>query len=423
MATGGYCWKPEYDEKNNILKPVANPDQAEFRKELKEQAKWAGNIVVASDPDPSGDFIAWSISRFLKSSLLKRGQIRHVSKSGIVQSLSETSELNESMLESRLKNRYLIRNIWMQIPELPDFGLAGVASAFSSDLPYRSFLDENGVEYKSSQPVALSKDEWIQVHPDPSLNEFRNQKPLSTFDVIDKTVRNKTTNTYSEAESLLFDLFQHKLPLSNDSLISYPRTDANALYSETWESLFLQFNQLGINRAFKPSFLRETADANEPHESIHPLKLLHRPEQISGELARKPGELYKLIYEETLKAVSMPAALDQPLINKLLGDIHFYPANGEVKRIPESLRPVCSVSDFGHRLKQLSLITPSSFGSKLDQWISGGILKSEGSYLTPGKMVLPYLNRSETYYRKFIRLKEQLHQDLQPETVYHILTS
>jgi hypothetical protein len=423
MATGGYCWTPEYDVHQNRLKAVANPDQAAFRKELREQAKWAGNIVIASDMDASGDFIAWSISRFLKTSLLMRGQIRHVSKRGIVQSLSETSELNETFLENRLRNRFLIRQVWQQTRALPDMDIAAISAIFSKNIPFQSFLDESGNEYKSSRPVEGTPGEWFPVRPDSSLNEFRNHKPLSTFDVVELAVRKNIASTYPGAESLLFELFQHKLHLTDESLISYPRTEANAFYSETWESIYQRYLNAGLRQVFKPTFLRETADRDEPHESIYPLRIDLLPEQVKGELSGSLGSLYELIHTRTLQAVTMPETLAKILTNQFLGDVFFYPSVDGLEPNAESLRPVCTVTEFGNRLCKLGLITPSSFGSKLEEWEKNGFISIQNAVVQPGKRVLPHLENSDSYLLLFNKLATALSSDLNPETVRQILTS
>ncbi|PWN07092.1 toprim domain-containing protein [Rhodohalobacter mucosus] len=423
LSTGGYCWKPEYDPDRNRLNAVANPDQAVFRKELKEQSKWAGNIVVATDTDPSGDFIAWSLSRFLKSSLLKRGKIRHISKAGIIQMLSETTELNASHLEERLKNRHMIRTLWHRASSLPEPDMAAVAAAFSGKLPYQTFADENGYTFKSTHAVYASPDEWFPVSPDPALDEFRNYRPLSTFDIIEYAVQHGVSDTYTEAEQLLFSLFQHRLHLCNESLISYPRTDANAFYSETWEGLHTRFLQTGADTVFKPGFLRETADPNIPHESVHPLRLDLTPDRVKGELDTKTGELYRLIYHYTLRSLSMPEPLDQPLTNDLMGDACFYTAEKRDKSETESLRPVCTVSDFGKRVNKLGFITPSVFGTRINEWIDKEYITVENRLVLPGRKVLPMMKRSEYYLQLLLELKSASRENLEPETVKRILTS
>ncbi|MDX1591177.1 MAG: toprim domain-containing protein [Balneolaceae bacterium] len=423
MSTGGYCWHPEYDLKQNRLKAVANPEQAAFRKELKEQAAWAGNIVVATDTDPSGDFIAWCLGRFLKTMMIKRGKIRHISKSGIIQMLSETTELNDTYLENRLKNRHMIRSVWHRLPTLPDPELAAIAAAFSTRLPFSTFADETGTIYKSSQPVTASPDEWFPVSPDSSLNEFRNYKPLSTFDIIESAVQADIASSYSEAENLLYALFQHRLNLSDQSLISYPRTDANAFYPETWEGLHTQFLASGIKSSFKPSFLRETANPDIPHESVYPLQLDLDPDDAAGRMDSQKGELYRLIHSHTLRACSMPEPLQSPLVNDLLGDGFFYTEGKENGAARHSLRPICTVSDFGKRLNSLDAMTPSVFGTRLHEWLDKKYITINGQQVLPGKKCLPLLNRSEHFLQMLQNLQKAREENLDPETVKRILTS
>ncbi len=424
MATGGFCWKPDYNAEKNSLKPVADPDKLDFRNELREQAKWAGNIVVASDTDPSGDFIAWSVSRFLKSAVLLRGRIRRISKSGIVQTLTETTRLNDRVLEQRLKNRYLIRGLWNSEPSLPVFEYAAVASLFSSYVPYSRFLGENGNEYRSSQLLTANPDEWIQVRPNPGLNEFKSYKPLSTFDVLEMCVAEGLAPNYARAQELLQELFQTALPSSNEALISYPRTDSNAFYSETWDALRTQYLSFGNQNGLKPIFLQEIADDDDPHESIHPLRLDLTPNQANGELRSDLAGLYSRIYEETVKALAIPEELNEPLTNDFNPELYFYPSGDASDSHPASLRPVRSASDAGHRLVEPELISPSRYGEQLDRWIADQLLSVQSGYLTPGKKLSPYLDSADRYHTLFRQLKSLMNNSsLSPETVKRILTS
>jgi hypothetical protein len=424
MATGGFCWKPDYNAENNTLRAIADPDKLEFRKELKEQAKWAGNIVVASDSDPSGDFIAWSVSRFLKSSVLLRGSIRRISKSGIVQTLTETTRLNDRVLEQRLKNRYLIRQIWNSESSLPEFEHAAIASVFSSSVPYTRFLDEKGHEYRSSQPLTANPDEWIQVRPNSGLNEFKSYKPLSTFDVLEMCVSEGLAPNYHQAQELLQELFQTTLPSSNEALISYPRTDSNAFYSETWDALRTQYLTFGNQNSLKPIFLQEIADADEPHESIHPMRLDLTPVQAEGELKSGLANLYRRIYEETVKALTIPEELKEPLTNDFNPELFFYPVGNNGDSHPDSIRPVRNASDTGHRLVDLQLVSPSRYGELLDRWISGQLLSLNSGYLSPGKKLSPYMNSADRYHNLFRQLKALMNDTaLSPETVKRVLTS
>lgn len=424
LATGGFCWRPVYDPQKQTLKAIADPEKVNLRKELKEQAAWAGNIIIATDSDPSGDFIAWSISKFLKSSFLKRSQIRRLSKSGILSTISETTNLDPESLELRLKNRFLIHHEWNNIKSIPPFQTAVLASLFSSSNSFTHFLDNKGVEYRSSQPIQANLDEWLPVRQDRSLDEYRIQKPLSTFDVIEQTIKHGITSQFTEAQLLLQQLFQTTLLHSDQSLISYPRTVANAFYSETWDLLRNQKLSFTGQNDLKPTFLEEVADSNEPHESIHPLHLNLVPDQVSGELPKKIGQIYTLIYNSTSEAITLPQPVKISLVSDFYPDAAFYSVDDTNQAVPESLRPFFTIADIGKQLNKIGGISASSFGKQMDDWIKTGFLNIHSGRVTAGKQLAPLLNKSDRFFRILNELKILSTQsDLNPETVRGIITS
>jgi 5S rRNA maturation endonuclease (ribonuclease M5) len=424
LATGGYCWRPSFDTDNASLKSVADPEKRELRKELKEQARWAGNIIIATDPDPSGDFISWSLAKFLKNSHLKRSQIRNLSKNGIVQTVSETTVLDNSALEIQLRNQYLIRDTWKKTANMPDIYHAGLASLFCQSVPFTRFKDENSIEYHSSRPVILHGDEWISVRPDSGLLEYRVHKPLSTLDVLDFAVKASITDHFSEAQILLQQLFQTTLNYSDESLISYPRTAVNAFYSETWETLRTQYLSFGNQNQLKPIFLQEVADTDAPHESLHPLDLKLSPDKVKGELPKKVSDIYAYIYSETVKAITLPEKVNQPLVSDLNPDLFFYPTDEKSESVAESLLPAITISDLGQHLNKFNLLSHSGFGKQLDEWIEKKLLTLDKGHLKPGKTLFPLLEKSELFYQSFVRINSlKKRPSLSFETVQRVLTS
>lgn len=423
ISTDGYCWRPRYEPEKNQIKAIADPNKIELRKEIKEQAQWANNIVIAADSDPSGDFIAWSLARFLNMSGIKRGKLQHVSKNGILEMLSNVSELDVDSLEFRLKNRFLIQHEWNKSPQVPDFKFAGIVASFGASNTYQSFLDDRGNLFKSSVPFKCTVDEWLQVQRNNNKKHYNIHKPLSTYNVINEAVRTEIENNHRDAQWLLQQLFQTTLPFSNESLISYPRTEANAFYSETWETLRDQYVLFGSQNELKPRFLQEIADPETPHESIHPLSLQHTPKKISGELPRKISSLYKLIYDHTIKAIRLPVLLEHSWMSELHPEIYFYPVENN-QPSPSSLRPVIQVSELGVKLNTLGIARPSNFGELLDEWIQKKWIKLDKSITTPGKSVLKAIHRAGDFYKKFIELEQAAEKPaLKPETVRTIITS
>ncbi|MCC5942610.1 MAG: hypothetical protein JJU37_13805 [Balneolaceae bacterium] len=424
IATGGYCWHPQYNAEKNSLTPKADPDKIDIRRELKEQAQWANNVIIATDSDPSGDFIAWSVAKFLKRSAIRRGQIQSLSKTGIIQMLEDVREVDISFLESRLKNLFLIQSEWNKEKSLPQKELAGLVSLFGASGNFIHFLDENNHLYRSSSPVFCEPDELIPLKRSPE-KQFRITEPLSTFDLLEKNSEKSITAGYNEAQVLLQRLFQTILPNSGKSLISYPRSSANSFYGQTWENFRVQFLSASLTGELKPNFLQETASIEEPHESIYPLNLGVTPEIVSGELLKSLADLYKLIYSHTLEAIKIPEMLNSSFENDLKPEVYFYPeGDAESESNNRTLRPCITVGDLGRRLFDLGIARPSNFGEKLDSWIEKKWISSDKNVVTALQPVKTLGNRSADLQRILVDLKSLEDRiSLSPETVRGILTS
>ena len=425
IATEGFCWKPRYDAENNQLNAIADPTKVSLRKEIKQQAEWAASIVVATDSDPSGDFIAWSVARFLSSKRVKRGRIQSLSKSGILSMLSDLSEIETDQLENRLKNRFLIRSEWYRQKIWPDFQLSGLISVFGRQRKYRHFLDENEVLYRCSEELQCTSDEYIQVSMNSKGTHFAQYFPLSTFDLIPQIVSSGLSINYTDAQQLLQQLFESTLRDTRSSLISYPRTDARGFYTGTWDVMQTQYLQIGLNERLKPSFLRDIANPETPHESVHPIDLTIKPDSISGEFSTQIGNIYELIYEQTIKSIIIPETLPHTYSNPLLPDLFFYPVHGSEKNPHStSLRPCTTVSEIGMEMNNLGVLRPSGYGKCLDEWIDKRWIQIINGVVKPGKTILEQLEIGTALEKILAELNQKADSRvLNSETIQAILTS
>lgn len=425
IATEGYCWKPRYDAENNQLNAIADPTKASIRKEIKQQSEWANNIIVATDSDPSGDFIAWSVARYLSSKIVKRGRLQSLSKSGVISMLSELSDIESAHLEARLKNRFLIKSEWFRQNKWPDMQLSGLISVFGRERTYHHFIGENNQIFNSSEPLQCTSDELIQVSPNQKGTLFAQYLPLSTYDLIPLILNDGLSLNYNDAQLLLHQLFESTLPDSRNSLISYPRTDARGFYTDTWEVMQTQHLKLGLNERLKPSFLRDIAIPDTPHESIHPIDLTIKPESIKGELSTQIGKLYELIYHHTLKSITIPEPLQFTFSNALMPDLFFYPSkDSNLTKDSISLRPCITVEEIGLEMDKLGVLKPSSFGKSLDEWVERKWIQIDCGVVKPGKTILEQLQKGTTLKKILTELNEKAEfNSLHPETIKTILSS
>ena len=428
LATGGYCWHPSYKRSSGKLSAVADPEKRSFRKELREQAQWANRIIIATDSDPSGDFIAWSLARYLKPRPVLRGYLKNLSKNGVRRLLDDVHDLQAEQLEEHLKNRFTLLGLWSEQTHLPDMQLAGIASLFGTRHAYTHFAD-NGNESHIFRASESLDGLYGEIYTFQSRSDEKNWQinlPPSTFDVIEHAYNQSFTTGFRDAQSLLQTLFETVLPHSGSSLISYPRTAANGFYSESWESIRQQFLTISKEIRFKPTFLQNSINPESPHESIHPLRLSATPDIVAGEIHSRLGNLYEWIYNQTLKSIQIPEQLNMSYSSELNPGLYLYPVTpvSDNMDVQITVHPVFTISDFGKALNRLGVCKPSDFGSKMDEWNYKKWIRMDHNVVKPGNALKNHLNRAAEY--KMILTKLNEHQDnetFSAETVRRILTS
>lgn len=424
LSTDGFCWRPGYDPENNRLKAVADPEKRSIRRELKEQSAAASQIIIATDADPSGDFIAWSLHRFIQKPNIRIGRLKGLNRNGIQSMLEQADQINPKELEIRLKNRFLLHREWSRYAAVPDIQLAALTAIFGMETIFNHFLDEKDQIFRSTKPFRCPADEWITIRKYREGSVYRIDKPLSTFDLVESIFRKGLAQSYLEAQKNLNGLFQSVLPSSEEALISYPRTDARAFYSDTWEQLERECLKRGEYSDLKPAYLRDIADSNIPHESVHPLSLLLEPDAVHGEHSKGLSELYQMIYDQTLRAIRMPLAVDEAYVSELSPDIQYFPDQPGVTADVNSLRPCLTLGDIGHRMSELASVRASRFGRDTDRWIENGWVEIRNGVVTPGPVVLKNLRYAQSLSRVLREVSEKLDQGaLQPETVRAIISS
>lgn len=428
LATGGYCWHPSFKHSSGKLTTTADPEKRSFRKELKEQAQWANRIIIATDSDPSGDFIAWSLARYLKPRPLLRGYLKNLSKYGVRRLLDDVYELQPEQLEQRLNNRFTILSLWNEQKHLPDMQLAGIASLFGTRHGHIHFAENSNEDliFRSSEPITGLYDEIHTFRRESDKKNWRIELPPSTFDVVEHAYNQSFATGFRDAQSLLQTLFETVLPHSGSSLISYPRTTANGFYSESWESIRQQFLSISREIRFKPTFLQNSIDPESPHESIHPLRLSATPETVAGEIHSRLGNLYGWIYSQTLKSIQIPQQLQLSYSSELNPGLYLYPINQESNGRHEQItvHPVFTISEFGKSLSKLGVCKPSDFGDKMDEWIYKKWIRMDQGVVKPGNALKKYLNRAANYKSILSALQNHLtSESFSVETVRRILTS
>jgi 5S rRNA maturation endonuclease (ribonuclease M5) len=383
ISTDGFLWKPEYNSDTETLAAIADPKKRNVRKEIKTISDWAAKIIIATDNDPAGDFIAWSIMKFLGDKPLYRIFLQSLSLKSITNQISQASKVSIDDLKSSLESSYLFQKYWRaEYPEIsPD--LAALVYLTSEQFNSNEYRDEHGNLYvlvnygKRNQ----EKSQYYKV----SLNdvEYHSAKPVSTFNLFFKAARKNEVH-FKEISHNLFHLFTNRVLSGYTNLINYPRTAANFYYPATWKLIDSYLYKSSQKIQVKPETIREKPGFDHSHESIRPVDFTANPEKIRHLL---PGDLfsvYKIIFNSFTESITVQR---KPMFHPTGSSAKFILTDQLNHTAPKNfadLKPCLSISELGRQLNLLGVTRPSKFAKQLDEWIDQGYIINDKGMIRHG---------------------------------------
>lgn len=373
LLTGGYAWKPIFDPSTGKLKAKADPKHREFRTELKKKAAWATKIVVATDADPSGRFIAHCIGKLLASRQLHQGRLKHIGKSGILETIEGATTLESSPEPLRkflAAHNMLMRRISAKLGIKVSIGALLAAAIFQSELPFTHWKDGTGQTYTSDIPIPHNFGKPITVLPD---DGFRYPSPLlppSTADVLFPV-----GGSFAKGYEVLCRLFERIPDETGMGLISYPRTHSKGYEVPVWDALTEKFRRIVADFTALPVQMRTFPKPNG-HNAIHVLDPLVSPKDARMLTRRSEAILYGIIHERTLKSVSAPVHPKKTILKSTSGNV-FFVDGGQIHHIPEKLFPVMDAPGFMQGMMDSGWVKPSALGREMDRLIADGAVALE----------------------------------------------
>jgi len=423
IATKGFLWSPLYVPSTHQLNKKAIPSAANLRKELKEESEKAAKVIIATDSDPSGDFIAWSVCSSVKrDDILYRANLTSLSRKGIENLLRLAIRFDSTDLHLRLQNRYRIQQAWRHT--FPDLSMrdAGRAVVFSSALSYTHFISDDGILFRAMNPVQVPDMEN-------SIRVKRSQKeqydfrfPPSLFDIISDCSGEKKFDSFSEIQQQLQTLFETIHPDTGAGLITYPRTAARSWYPETWRELLYQWIKKNELNDFLPDLLRTKRPTDESHEALRPVDINAHPDWISKHITGKSALIYQKIHNATLSAIMMPGKCANLFCT--VANEQYFMTEKDADQAEYNLTPVRTLSDLGHHLNELGVLRPSAFGEFLDHSLKNGTYNISGGIVRPAKNLETEHSVAEQWRELLIKLKSVADNgDTDFETIRDIISS
>ncbi|RYC51910.1 type I DNA topoisomerase [Flagellimonas olearia] len=359
----------------NDFKPKYTVDKEKraLVKKLRDLAKKAETIWLASDEDREGEAISWHLAEELKldKEKTKRIVFNSITKSAIQKAIENPRDINYNLVNAQQARRVLDRLVgyelspvlWKKIkPGLSAGRVQSVAvrliverereiEGFTPEASFRiraDFKTANGSVFSSKLNKTFPTKEAAAI--------FLEQNIGADFSVanLDKKPAKKspappfTTSTLQQEASrkLYFSVsrtMQVAQRLYEAGLITYMRTDSVNLSNEALSAAKEAIVQnYGENYSQVRNFTGKSKGAQEAHEAVRPTDMKLQ----SPSLERDQAKLYELIWKRTLASQMSDAQLERTNV-KIKANSHSeeFTANGEVVKFDGFLKVYLESTD------------------------------------------------------------------------------
>lgn len=339
-------------------KYIVDSDKKSLVKKLRDLAKKAEMIWLASDEDREGEAISWHLAETLKldKDKTKRIVFNSITKSAIQKAIENPRAINYNLVNAQQARRVLDRLVgyelspvlWKKIkPGLSAGRVQSVAvrlivererdiDAFTPEASFRI-----AAEFKTLQGSAFGAKLNKTFASKEEAEAFLKQNIGADFSVgsLDKKPAKKspsapfTTSTLQQEASrkLYFSVsrtMQVAQRLYEAGLITYMRTDSVNLSSEAINAAKEAIiHNYGEKYSTVRNFKGKAKGAQEAHEAIRPTDITNQ----SPSLERDQMKLYELIWKRTIASQMSDAQLERTNV-KVAANTHSeqFSANGEV---------------------------------------------------------------------------------------------
>ncbi|MBB3124517.1 DNA topoisomerase-1 [Mesoflavibacter sabulilitoris] len=333
-------------------------DKKAVVKKLKDLAKKAETVWLASDEDREGEAIAWHLAETLglDKEKTKRIVFHEITKSAIMKAVENPRKIDYDLVDAQQARRVLDRIVGYELSPVLWRKVKGGLSAgrvqsvsvrliverereiqeFQPEASYRidaEFSNEEGQSFKAKLPKTFSTKEEALA--------FLEKNATANFKVADLTKKPAkkspaapfTTSTLQqEASRKLYFSVSKTMTMAQRlyeaGLITYMRTDSVNLSDEARKGAEKEIvDAYGKEYSKERNFTGKTKGAQEAHEAIRPTDFSRHSVNIDRDQAR----LYELIWKRAIASQMSEAQLERTNV-KIEADTHdqTFTANGEV---------------------------------------------------------------------------------------------
>jgi len=343
-------FKPDY---------VVIPDRAKVIKELRDAAKSADEVFVATDPDREGEAIGWHLAEELgtKKKKVRRLMFNEITKKAILEAVKKPGEIDMDMVDAQQARRVLDRLVGYKIsPILWDKVRRGLSAGRVQSVALKIICD------REREIDAFTPEEYWHV----TARLFAGAPPEFDAKLVRKGTAAAKISNEAEANLVLADLKSAPFIVSSVAqkerkktsappfitsklqqasrfpvkktmmiaqqlyegielpgeeaavgLITYMRTDSVRIADEA-----LAEAREFIGDTYGPAYLPGTPNkfkvknsAQDAHEAIRPTSMRFTPESVRAQLSPDQFYLYRLIWNRFLASQMMPALFDDTTVD------------------------------------------------------------------------------------------------------------
>lgn len=343
------------------------PGKEKVVKELKDFAKKADAVYLATDLDREGEAIAWHLKELIggDDSRFKRVTFNEITKNAIQDAFNHPSELDLNRVNAQQARRFLDRVVgymvspllWKKIARGLSAGRVqsvAVRLVVEREREIRAFIPEEfwdiHADLTAKGEVAtfkVMKEKGIEVRPtnktdaDGVVSRLQ-QAALSVAKREDKPTSSRPsapfiTSTLQQAASTRMGFSVKKTMMLAQRLyeagyITYMRTDSTNLsqdaLSQCRDYIEQQFGTAYLPA--KPNFYGSREGAQEAHEAIRPSDV-RRSSSTLSDMEKDAVRLYELIWRQFVACQMTPAQYDSSSLTVQGGDFELK-AKGRVLR-------------------------------------------------------------------------------------------
>ncbi len=342
-------FKPKYE---------VSKDKKAVVKKLKELAKNAEMVWLASDEDREGEAIAWHLAESLglDKDKTKRIVFHEITKAAIQRAIENPRGIDYHLVDAQQARRVLDRIVGYELSPVLWRKVKGGLSAgrvqsvsvrliverereiqeFNPEASYRidaEFSNEEGQTFKAKLPKNFSTKEEAQKFLEANLNANFKVADLEKKPAKKSPAAPFTTSTLQQEASRKLG-FSVSRTMSNAQrlyeagLITYMRTDSVNLSDEAKKGAQAEIEKAFGAKYSKPrDYKGKSKGAQEAHEAIRPTDF----SQQTANVERDQSRLYDLIWKRAIASQMSEADLERTNV-KISASSHneLFSANGEV---------------------------------------------------------------------------------------------